>query len=220
MTPDSEILSQLDDLLFQWAELSQESTFRGYADLPGDAALEVVARARTTIWRFTRDGDKYRDIAEEICTGKHPDYKYIDQLMGVVRSLRSDYAHGRLQTLEQLIIADAFEDFLEMADYLLESSYKDPAAVLAGSVLEQHLRFLSANRSIPVTKPNGKPEAASRLNQELAKAQSYGKSEQKSVTAWLGIRNDAAHGHYASYDQGQVKLLIAGVRDFMLRNPS
>jgi hypothetical protein len=220
MTPNSEILSQLDDLLLQWTTLCQESKFHGYADLPGDEVMEVVARARTTLWRFTRDRDKYRDIAEEVCKGKHLDYKYVDQLMGVVRSLREDYAHGRLQTLEQLIIADAFEDFLEMAEYLLESSYKDPAAVLAGSVLEQHLRLLSENRSISVTKPNGKPEAASRLNQELAKAQSYGKSEQKSITAWLGIRNDAAHGNYSNYGQDQVRLLIAGVRAFMLRNPS
>jgi hypothetical protein len=182
--------------------------------------MEVVARARTTVWRFTKQGDKYREISDEICSTKKVGYKYVDSLIGVLKSLSSDYANGRLMTVEQLIIADAFEDFLEMADYLVGAAYKDPAAVIAGSVLEQHLRFLCKNRTISIEKPNGQPIAASNLNQELARAQVYGKSEQKSVTSWLGIRNNAAHGHYSEYDKTQVEHLISGIRAFMLRNPN
>jgi hypothetical protein len=37
---------------------------------------------------------------------------------------------------------------------------------------------------------------------------------QKSVTAWLDLRNKAAHGHYTTYDTAQVNLMLAGVRDF------
>ena len=220
MALNAQILSQIDDALSLWKNLRKDSKYRDHSNLPGDSVMEVVARTRTTIWRLTRQGDKYREIADEICTNPNVGYGYVDHLTGVLKSLRSDFANNRLLTLEQLVIADAFEDFLEMADHLLDSSFKDPAAVLAGSVLEQHLRVLCGNRSIPVSKPSGRPEPASTLNQELAKAQTYGKSEQKSVTAWLGIRNDAAHGHYSSYDNKQVKLLIDGVRNCMLRNPS
>lgn len=46
------------------------------------------------------------------------------------------------------------------------------------------------------------------------------KLEQKSVTAWLDLRNKAAHGEYSEYNENQVKQLIIGVRDFIVRNPA
>jgi len=44
--------------------------------------------------------------------------------------------------------------------------------------------------------------------------------EQKSVTAWLDLRNKAAHGHYDDYDHQQVAALIRDVREFLIRNPA
>jgi uncharacterized protein YodC (DUF2158 family) len=44
--------------------------------------------------------------------------------------------------------------------------------------------------------------------------------EQKQVTAWAGIRNDAAHGNYKGYTDEQVKLMIAGIREFISRFPA
>jgi hypothetical protein len=46
------------------------------------------------------------------------------------------------------------------------------------------------------------------------------KMDQKNVTAWLDLRNKAAHGHYEQYQKEQVALLISGVRDFITRNPA
>ncbi len=36
--------------------------------------------------------------------------------------------------------------------------------------------------------------------------------EQKQITAWLQLRNDAAHGHYDRYEFEQVKAMIIGIR--------
>ncbi|KKN54193.1 hypothetical protein LCGC14_0594860 [marine sediment metagenome] len=58
------------------------------------------------------------------------------------------------------------------------------------------------------------------MNSDLARQNIYTKSEQKQVTAWFGIRNDAAHGNYENYSDKEVKLLILGLRDFLVRNPS
>jgi hypothetical protein len=58
------------------------------------------------------------------------------------------------------------------------------------------------------------------MNTELAKAQAYSKNDQKQVTAWAGIRNEAAHGNYSNYTDGEVKLMLAGIRDFISRNPA
>jgi hypothetical protein len=38
------------------------------------------------------------------------------------------------------------------------------------------------------------------------------------VTAWAGLRNDAAHGNYSNYGDSEIKLMVAGIRDFISRN--
>jgi hypothetical protein len=40
------------------------------------------------------------------------------------------------------------------------------------------------------------------------------------VTAWLDLRNKAAHGQYADYTKEQVALTLQGVRDFISRHPA
>ncbi len=113
-----------------------------------------------------------------------------------------------------------FGDFLEMADHLLSGGFKDAAAVIAGSTLEGHLRQLAEKVGIPSTDAEGHPMKADRLNADLVKDGAYEKTDQKAITAWLGLRNDAAHGDYEKYEAGQVGPMIAGIRDFIRRKPA
>jgi hypothetical protein len=69
----------------------------------------------------------------------------MEQVRGTLQALRDDYESGYLQSVVELVHADIFADFLDMADYLIQQGYKDPAAVVAGSVLEEHLRKLCGN---------------------------------------------------------------------------
>lgn len=70
--------------------------------------------------------------------------------------------------------------------------------------------------------PSGKlrPKKAEAMNSELAKQGVYSNLEQKSVTAWLDLRNKAAHGKYDEYNKNKVEQMIMGVRDFIVRNPA
>lgn len=45
----------------------------------------------------------------------------------------------------------------------------------------------------------------------------YSKLDQKAVTAWLNLRNKAAHGRYAEYTEAQVALFLQSVTDFVAR---
>ena len=83
-----------------------------------------------------------------------------------------------------------------MAEHLLSEGYAQPAAVVAGCVLEEHVRQLAQAAGLAVEGEEGKPSKLEHLNADLAKAQVYGKTEQKQVTAWYGQRNDAAHGDW------------------------
>ena len=125
-----------------------------------------------------------------------------------------------LQSVVELVHADVFADFLDMAQHLLEQGYKDPAAVMTGSVLEAHLRKLCDKYSIPVLKPDGSPKTADTLNGELKTAGAYNLLDQKNVTAWLDLRNKAAHGRYTEYTKEQVGLMLENVRNFISRIPA
>jgi hypothetical protein len=138
-------------------------------------------------------------------------------LAGILKNLRADYAAGRLQTFRERVHSDVFSDFLEMAEYLIEDEgLKDPAAVLAGGVLEEHLRKLCHKHGI--TLPS-KPKIDS-MNPELARADVYGKNEQKQVTAWAAIRNSAAHLKTTEFDAEQTKQMLAGIRHFLSVYPA
>lgn len=123
-------------------------------------------------------------------------------------------------TVKGLVTAEVFANFIEMAEHLLENGYKDAAAVMAGSVLEEHLRQLCTKRDIPTHEMKDDkqvPLKADRLNADLAKKAVYSKLDQKLITAWLEIRNKAAHGHYADFNVEQVRTMISGVTEFMAR---
>jgi ribosomal protein L31 len=140
---------------------------------------------------------------------------------GILKSIKAEIDGGWLVTLKGLVSAEIFSDFIEMADYLLKEGYKDPAAVVIGSVLEEHLKQLCSKNKIPIEdNKSGKlvPKKADFLNSELSGKAVYNKLDQKNVTAWLDLRNKAAHGKYAEYNQQQVEFMLQTVTEFITRN--
>ena len=125
-----------------------------------------------------------------------------------------------LANLNELVHANIFNDFLEMADYLQKEGYKDSAAVLAGGTLEEHLRKLCQKNDIKIMKDNSYHRKAESLNADLAGANVYSKLNQKSITALLDLRNKAAHGKYDEYTKDQVALMVQSILDFISRNPA
>jgi hypothetical protein len=147
----------------------------------------------------------------------------VDGMMGVVRALRADVEAGYLRKAGELVRGDLFADFLQMAEHLLDEGFKDAAAVIAGSSIEQHLRQMCVKSGLAIemqVDTGRRPKKADTMNTELSKAGVYHKLDSKSVTAWLDLRNKAAHGRYGEYELGQVRLMLAGVRDFITRYPA
>lgn len=136
-------------------------------------------------------------------------------------AIKEEIADGWLTTYKSLVASEIFTDFIEMAEHLLEQGYKDPAAVVLGSVLEEHIRQLCIKSKIDIkVEVKGKitPKRADTMNAELVKAGAYNLLDQKSVTSWLDLRNKAAHGNYSEYSQEQVNLMLQGILDFIKRN--
>lgn len=140
---------------------------------------------------------------------------------GILASIKTEIEKGWLSTIKGLISAEIFSNFLEMAEHLLTEKYEHPAAVMIGSVLEEHLRQLCDKNGIAVTDlKNGKtlPKKADLLNADLAGQSIYNKLDQKNITAWLDLRNKAAHGKYTEYNIQQVEFMLQGVTEFVTRH--
>jgi len=145
----------------------------------------------------------------------------VEKGLGVLQAVRDETAGGWTTTAKAIVSAEIFSDFLEMAAYLLTEGYKDAAAVMVGSVIEEHLRQLcrKAGIDIETTRSDGSkaPKRADTLNADLAKQGVYSVLDQKNVLVWLDLRNQAAHGKYIEYTREQVSLMYQGVNEFMAR---
>lgn len=164
---------------------------------------------------FGKESVYYQQFKTEV---RDINYYYVESAIGILNAIKSEIESGWLISFKKLVEADVFCDFLEMAEYLLEENYKDAAAVMIGSVLEEHLRSLCVENSISIYdegKEKQVPKKASRLNDDLAKSGVYNKLVQKNVTSWLDLRNNAAHGKYGEYNIDQVKLMYQGVFQFL-----
>ncbi len=221
MLSTDEIVAQIDRALAIVEEARRRSRYDDCSDL-GDAEVSRLnITLRYTIERLTLPGSTHRKNTDDI-TGRYGSYhsSNIQYLAGILRALRQDYLDGYLKSVQELLHASVFADFLEMADHLLGEGYKDAAAVLAGGVLEGHLRALATKKGLDVTDPAGRSIKADRMNADLASAGVHSKMDQKTITAWLDLRNKAAHAQYSEYSGDQVGLLIQGVRDFIMRHPA
>ena len=191
---------------YRWVDSEKANTFRS-------AGLSFIEKV------FGKGHPYYSEF--EGCTKHFTSALSAERGRGVLGAIRGELAGGWLTAVKFIVSAEVFADFLEMAQHLHENDYKDAAAVIVGSVLEEHLRQLCSKHGISVERTNSQgdtvPKKADALNSELAKLGVCSKLDQKSVTAWLGLRNSAAHAKYDDYTAEQVGLMLYGVTEFVAR---
>ncbi|MEO9590935.1 hypothetical protein [Rhodopirellula bahusiensis] len=209
---------QLESAILTYETTIENCRFDDGSDMGPERCKQLMTGCLAAIERAVgRDSIHY----EQTQVSQYPSHQFSDlaRAVGVCRSLLEDIKNGYLQSLSEVIHSDMFADYLEMAEHLNNQGYKDAAAVIAGSTLEAHLKAICFKHGIPTTSGT-KPLKADGLNAELAKRKAYSKIDQKNITAWLGLRNNAAHGEYSAYDESQVSLLISSIRDFVSRTPA
>ena len=208
------ILKKLDDLIFEANTFLQDITQNTVEDAHSIKAIKEskFASFKTATLSFL----KTILGTEEIYYNKflhgviyYTDYSLV-LAIELLRKIKTDVEEGWLQGIKGVISAELFTDFLDMAEYLLNEGYKDPAAVIIGSVLEENLRQLTLKSELPIIQSDKisnkqTPIKAESLNVELSKNSVYNLTYQKSITAYLDLRNNAAHGKYIEYDITLVK---------------
>jgi hypothetical protein len=210
-------IQQLDEIISAYVAMQRQSRHDDLSDLQKHERQSLISRAIAAIHRISGKSSTYSAEVSRILERLPHLHTHTSSIIGIVKALREDLSAGYLQSLAEIVHSEVFADFIDMATHLLENGYKDAAAVLIGSTLESHLKKLATKNTIPL-EVDGRPVKAERLNQELVKANVYTLLDQKNITAWLDLRNKAAHGNYADYGSDQVKLSIASVQDFITRN--
>jgi len=141
---------------------------------------------------------------------RHVQHSYdIHPIVGVLTGALDDLEKGYLLGQEFLIAGEVFDSILEQAKQLLQSGYKDPAAVLTRVVLEDALKRLARGEGIDDS------QKASVINDDLRKRGRYPQSQWRFVQAWLDIGNAAAHGKFGEYKEKDVRRVIEGVEHFL-----
>ena len=221
MTKDF-FIKQLDSIIQSYNALKSISK---YDDLSGKEIMDkvsgVIVRAKAAVVRISGVRSEYYKAIEKCYEDKQLPYDglRVMHIIGILLALKEDLENDYLKSMHELVHADIFADYLEMSEYLISEGYKDSAAVIAGSTLESHLRELSKKHNIEIEiiqKGKVTYKKAETMNVDLCKSEIYNKTFQKQITAWLDIRNNAAHGKYSEYSLDDIRLFINGLRNFMI----
>ena len=215
-------IKQLDNILMDYNSIKSKAI---NDDLSGNVSIEeittLLTKSKAAITRISSNkSEYYKDIEATLKKSNIWEGDKLRRIIGTVTALKNDLQNDYLKSLNDIIQSEVFSDYLEMAEHLLSEGYKDPAAVLIGSTLESHLRELCKTNGIIIEVTNSKgnlvPKKADLINSDLAKASCYSSAYQKQIVAWFSIRNSAAHGKYSDYTNEEIRLMLQGVRQFIL----
>jgi len=156
-------------------------------------------------------GDEGIHCIEFRDTCKYANYSDVEKGQAVLCAAKSDLEGGHLDKLEDLIVADVFDDFLDMAQHLLDQGFKNPAASLTGAVLEYGLRKMAKKNNVEIANN----ENIESLNQKIYEAQIYSMIISKNIHACGDIRNNADHAHFDEYSQTDVANMLKCVRGLL-----
>jgi len=109
--------------------------------------------------------------------------------------------------IRQLVQADLFDSELDAARELLKNKFVRPAGVLAGVVIEKHLRQVCADHNLKITKRN--PGIAG-LNELLKSSEVIDIPQWRHISLLGDIRNLCGHGKDKEPNTQQVQDLIDG----------
>lgn len=215
MTLDEKVAEQFRELINEGSNLRQ--AMQANHDFPSDQPYQAFrTRALNLVMRVCgKDSVHYRQLdpggqlGVQMAVGAFN----TSSILGIVEAAHRDYTAGMLFDVRRLIEADVFDDLLEQAEHLLASGYHVAAASLGGAVLEDSLRKLSVQHSVPVP---AKTKIDS-LNAGLAKAGVYTKLQQKRITAITDVRNNADHGHTDQFSGEDVRRMLAEVRELLTK---
>jgi len=171
---------------------------------------------------------EFKNLINSYCGKNNPFYEAADklkmtaiwadeQLEGIINAFLRSVEFDLISNVsfERKLKITVVNDFLDQADEVLQKDDLHPAvaAFLIGASLEEFLRtwVLEQNLSFDEQKPTIDTYAKVLKQNEFIDKQDF-----KDITAWAGIRNNAAHGLWDLVkDNEKINIMLAGVSNFI-----
>lgn len=121
-------------------------------------------------------------------------------------------------SIERKAQIDVVSDFLDQANTLLETKNVHPATatVLIGASLEEFLRNWVDDSGLSI---GNQKKGIDSYAKTLKKSNLIDTQDMKDITAWAGLRNHAAHGHWDEVkNKNKISLMLQGVNLFMRKH--
>jgi len=136
--------------------------------------------------------------------------RIIQKMQGILASAQDEWNKGLLRKIEHIIIAEAFDDFLDHANIYHKGNKKIESAVLASTVLEDTIKKIAQKNNLD---PKGK--SLEPLIDELVKEDIITTVKAKRIKGFASVRNHALHAEWDEFDIKDVGQLISGVRELI-----
>ena len=149
----------------------------------------------------------HRRAMGETIVGPDAAIPCFQQQLGIVKSVRERF-QSSLFDIRQLAQADLFDSELAAAKELAGNGFNRAAGVLAGVVLERHLKEVCSNHGLTVRSRH--PQIV-HLNEALKEAEVIDIPQWRSIQYLGDLRNLCAHDGDSEPTAGQVADILEGV---------
>ena len=202
MSTKTEVLAQLNALVDTGNVLSESfnrvpnTSIISYQSSESETSHRAFyTSAVSAIARISGEDSEYYHAVPELPAerslvrpGSYP--SFIPAVTGALIALRDSVKSGYLESIESRLTANVHDDLLEQARTLLTANYHVAAIVIAGGVLENHLRKLATDRGLSWSGSG----SISKYN-DLLKENAYPQPIWRRIQSVADVRNDAAHGN-------------------------
>jgi hypothetical protein len=136
--------------------------------------------------------------------------RIVQKMYGFLASAQEEWKKGLLRKIEHIVIAEAFDDFLDHANIYHKGNKKIESSVLASAVLEDTLKKIAQKNNVD---PKGK--SLEPLIDEFVKSGIITPVKAKRIKGFAAVRNHALHAEWDEFDIKDIGQLISGVRELI-----
>lgn len=150
-----------------------------------------------------------RILADETLPNGMP-FRVVQKLYGVLESTYTEWQHGLLGSIEYIVAAETFDDFLDHASRYHKANKATEASILASAVLEDTMKKIAIKHGIDTNDKTLDP-----LIDDMVKAGVIPSVKAKRLKSHAGIRNHAMHAEWDKIDIKDVGVMISDTRELI-----
>lgn len=154
--------------------------------------------------------DQLRSVEALFVIQDYISYEHIQICTEVLINLKNDIENGLVETLEDKVTAENFDDFLDHAEAYYNDKKIAQAGVIAGVVFEDTIRKICKKFEIEIS-----GQKLENLINSLKRENYIEKTKSFRCKVGAAVRGTAAHANWEELDEGSVRDTILLTRELL-----